>query len=117
MVAGMGGAGERGGPPGDLYIPISMSEAVLGGKIEIPTIDGMASMIIPPGTDSGQKFRLKGKGVPHLKGGGRGDQYCSIKIVGPKIIDEKTREFFKDFSRLHPENPRESITYRGSRRH
>lgn len=136
-VAGMGGAGERGGPPGDLYIitkirphpfferkgddlycevPISMSEAVLGAKIEIPTIDGMASMVIPAGTNSGQIFRLKGKGVPHLKGGTRGDQYCSVKIIGPKVIDDKTRELFRELSRLHPENPRSSITYRGSRR-
>lgn len=136
-LAGIGGAGERGGPPGDLYIitrirphpfferkgddlycevPISMSEAALGGKIEIPTIDGMASMIIPSGTNSGQKFRLKGKGIPHLKGGGRGDQYCSISIVGPKVLDEKTRELFRDLGRLQPENPRSSITYRGSRR-
>lgn len=136
-VAGKGGAGERGGPPGDLYIitrmkphpfferkaddlyceiPISMSEAVLGGKIDMPTIDGMASMIIPPGTSSGQKFRLKGKGVPHIKGGGRGDQYCSIRIVGPKVLDEKTKELFKELSRIHPESPRASIAYRGSRR-
>lgn len=136
-VAGMGGAGERGGPPGDLYIiikirphpfferkdndlycevPITMSEAVLGSKIEIPTIDGMASMVIPPGTNSGQKFRLKGKGVPHIKGGGRGDQYCTVRIVSPKVIDEKTKELFRELGRLHPENPRASITYRGSRR-
>jgi molecular chaperone DnaJ len=136
-VAGMGGAGERGGPPGDLFIitkirphpfferkgddlyceiPISMSEAVLGAKIEIPTIDGMASMVIPQGTNSGQRFRLKGKGVPHLKGAGRGDQYCSINIVGPKVLDEKARELFRELNRLHPENPRSSITYKGSRR-
>lgn len=136
-VAGMGGAGERGGPPGDIYIitriiphpfferkgddlyceiPISMSESVLGGKIEIPTIDGMASMVIPSGTNSGQKFRLKGKGVMHIKGGGRGDQYCSIRISSPKVIDEKTKELFRELGRIHPENPRASITYKGSRR-
>lgn len=136
-LTGMGGAGERGGPAGNLYIithirphtfferkdddlycevPISMTEAVLGGKIEIPTIDGMASMTIPSGTNSGQVFRLKGKGVPHLKGGGRGDQYCKVRIIGPKVIDEKTKGLFKEIERLHPENPRASISYRGSKR-
>lgn len=136
-VAGMGGAGERGGTLGDLYIitkirphpfferkgddlyceiPISMSESILSGKIEIPTIDGMASMVIPSGTNSGQKFRLKGKGVPHLKGGGRGDQYCTVNIAGPKVIDERTKELFRELNRLQPENPRASITYKGSRK-
>ena len=132
-VAGKGGAGIRGGSPGDLYIitsirshsfferkgddlycevPVTISEAVLGAKIEVPTMDGIASMTIPPGTQGGQMFRLKGKGIPHLKGGSSGDQYVKIMIAIPKHISESDKELFKKLSLFYKENPRAHLTGR-----
>ena len=131
-VAGKGEPGTNGGPPGDLYIitkiqphplferkgddiycevPITVTEAVLGEKIEVPTIDGKATMTIPEGTQSGQKFRLKGKGVPHLKGSGRGDHYVTIKIVIPREIDQASKELLKRFGDRNPYNPRIDLRY------
>ncbi len=126
-VAGKGEAGLRGGPPGDLYIttnvsphkiftrkgdniyctiPITLPEAALGAKIEVPTVTGKAQLRIPPGTQSGQVFRLREKGAPSLRGNTRGDQYVEVKIVLPKIIDEDSKELLRQFARRNPENPR-----------
>jgi len=127
---GMGEPSPGGGPPGDLYIvtrvrphpfferkgdniyceiPITVAEAALGARIEVPTVDGPAMMWIPPETSSGQVFRLKEKGVPHLKGGGRGDQYVTVKIVLPKNLDARSQELLREFSRLNPEDPRRGL--------
>jgi molecular chaperone DnaJ len=116
-IAGKGGQGMDGGPPGDLYIQIrigphpifsrkgddiystvevSIPEAVLGGKVQVSTLDGMVNMTIPPGTQNGQKLRLKGRGAPHLKGSGRGDHYVEVRVLIPKKIDEETRKIFQD---------------------
>ena len=134
-LAGMGEAGRQGGPPGDLYIvtrvrphpiferkgdnlfcevPISVGEAALGARIEVPTGDGTASMRIPPETSSGQVFRLHGKGVPHLKGGGRGDQFLTVKIVLPKQLDARSQDLLREFERLNPADPRAPLV--GGRR-
>jgi molecular chaperone DnaJ len=112
-LRGMGSAGAMGGPAGDLYIelgvkphatferngsniyvdvPVTVIEATLGGKIKVPTLDGPVTMTLPPGTDSGKKFKLKGKGIPHRKSGVRGDEFAVIKIVVPKKVSSKTRE-------------------------
>lgn len=128
-LQGRGEPGPNGGPPGDLYIitrvrphpvldrkgdnlyvevPITIAEAALGAKIEVPTIDGMTAMRIPPETSSGQVFRLRGKGVPHLKGGGQGDQFVTVKIVPPKNLDARSQELLREFARLNPDNPRRS---------
>lgn len=132
-VAGKGGAGIRGGRAGDLYIliavrshpfferkgddlhcevPVTVSEAVLGARIEVPTMDAVASMTIPPGTQGGQIFRLKGKGVPHLKGGGNGDQYVKVMIALPKDVSEEEKGLFRRLASLCKENPRESLIRR-----
>ncbi|MDD5434044.1 MAG: molecular chaperone DnaJ [Nitrospira sp.] len=129
-VAGKGGAGIRGGKAGDIYIittissdrfferkgddlycevPVTVSEAALGAKIEVPTMDGIATMNIPAGTQGGKMFRLKGKGVPHLKGGGSGDQYVKIMIAIPKEIAEGDEELFRKIALLYRENPREHL--------
>jgi molecular chaperone DnaJ len=131
-IAGKGEPGTNGGPPGDLYIiakilphpfferkgddiycevPITISEAVLGGKIEVPTIDGKANMTIPESTQNGQKFRLKGKGIPHLKSFGKGNQYVTAKIVIPREIDQASKELLKSFGDLNPYNPRINLRY------
>ncbi|MDY0096556.1 MAG: molecular chaperone DnaJ [Candidatus Vecturithrix sp.] len=129
-VAGKGHAGENGGRPGDLYIitrvqqhpfferrgdnlycevPITITEAVLGAKLMVPTHSGDASMILPAGTQSGQIFRLRGKGIPHMKGAGRGDLFVTVKVVTPQNVDTRTSELFREIARLHPENPRERL--------
>jgi molecular chaperone DnaJ len=129
-VAGKGNGGINGGPDGDLYLtvnvaphpifrregdnvmlvaPITVTEAALGSKIEVPTVDGSATMKIPPGTQSGQVFRLREKGAPSLRGGNRGDQLVEVKVVLPPVRDERTKEILRELDRLNPMNPREDI--------
>ena len=127
-VVGKGQPGAFGGPAGDLFIvtnvgshpyfkrkgdniyctiPITVPEAALGAKIEVPTIDGKARLRVPPGTQSGQQFRLRERGVPSLRGGGvRGDQYVEVKIVLPKVISEETKDLLQQFAKKNTENPR-----------
>lgn len=125
-----GNEGKAGGKTGDLYllinvashpffkregdniyctIPITIAESTLGAKIKVPTIDGFTMMRIPPGTQCGQKFRLKGKGAPSLKGNYRGDQYVEVKIWIPTIYDRESKELIQQFATRHNENPREDI--------
>ena len=130
-LPGKGNAGAHGGPQGDLYIiirtedhpvfhregddihisvPVSASEAALGAKIEVPTIDGRSLLKIPPGTQSGQKLRLREKGVPSaVKDGVRGDEIVEIKIVVPMPRDERTKELFRELAKLNPEDPRAEL--------
>jgi DnaJ-class molecular chaperone len=127
-VMGKGEQGHFGGAAGDLYIvtnvgshpyfkrkgdniyctiPITVPEAALGAKIEVPTIDGKARLRIPPGTQSGQQFRLRERGAPSLRGGGvRGDQYIEVKITLPKVISEETKELLQQYAAKNGENPR-----------
>ena len=126
-VAGKGNAGTMGMPPGDLYItlrvephpvfqrdgdnieirvPVTVSEAGLGSKIEVPTIDGRALLKIPPGTQNGQKFRMREKGVANTRKGTAGDQIVEVSLVVPKVRDERTKEILRELSQLHPEDPR-----------
>jgi molecular chaperone DnaJ len=130
-IPGRGNAGTMGAPAGDLYIivragehplfkresddiyltvPVSVSEAGLGGKIEVPTIDGRALLKIPPGTQCGQKLRLREKGVPSaVKEGSRGDEIVEIKIVPPNVRDERSKEILRELAKLNPEDPREEL--------
>lgn len=128
-IGGKGNAGRHGGPPGDLYIivnvlphkyfkregddiyltlPVTYSEAALGATVEVPTIDGKARVKIPPGTPSGKKLRLRGKGVPRPNGT-RGDMYVEIKIVPPDLTDVRARELLKELSQYEGKNPREGL--------
>src|SRR6476469_1803844 len=130
-IPGKGNAGTHGGQPGDLYViiraeshpvfrregddiyltvPVTTSEAGLGAKVEIPTIDGRAQLKIPPGTQSGQKLRLREKGVPSAtKDGHRGDQIVEIKIVVPEARDVKARELWQELAKVSPEDPRKEL--------
>jgi len=129
-LAGKGEPSSRSGPPGDLYIeikvrphpyfkreeddiylevPITVGEAVEGAQIEVPTIDGRLKMKIPPGTRAGQKFRLKGKGISHREGSGKGDQYVIVQIQLPPHLDEVSRNLIEDFTRRNPYHPREKL--------
>jgi len=92
----------------DLYVdvPISVTEAVLGATVKVPTLSGAVNLKIPSGTSSGQKFRLPGKGAPHLGKDTSGDQYAVIKIVVPPSLDEETKELFRKIHEKTPYNPR-----------
>ena len=135
-VAGRGNAGVQGGPPGDLYIitkvaphpffdrrgddlytvvPITVSEASLGAKVEVPTIDGRAQVRIPPATNSGKKLRLREKGAPSARHPGkRGDQIVEVQIVVPKPEDERVRNLLKELDKLDHEDPRQDIFSRAA---
>jgi molecular chaperone DnaJ len=130
-VPGRGNAGTAGEPPGDLYIitdvqphpffdrrgddlytsvPITVTEAALGAKIEVPTIDGRSLLRVPPGTNSAQKLRLREKGVPSVRTPGqRGDQYVELQVVVPRPVDERVRELLKELEKLAPEDPRKDL--------
>jgi molecular chaperone DnaJ len=84
-------------------------EAALGAKIEVPTIDGRALLKIPMGTQNGQKFRLREKGVYNARKETRGDQIVQIAVQPPKANDERTRELLRELAELHPEDPREEM--------
>jgi molecular chaperone DnaJ len=129
-VAAKGNDGMKGAPPGDLYItirvephsffhrdgdnieirvPVTVSEAGLGAKIEVPTIDGRALLKIPQGTQTGQRFRLREKGVYNTRKNARGDQIVEVFILGPKVRDERTKEILRELAALNPEDPRTDI--------
>jgi molecular chaperone DnaJ len=130
-LAGKGNAGVNGGPAGDLYlvirtgshpvftrvnddiqvtIPVTFVEAALGAKIEVPTIDGRAQLKIPPGTQSGQRLRMRERGVSSAtREGARGDQIVTVDIVIPQLKDERSKEILRELAKLNPEDPRESL--------
>jgi molecular chaperone DnaJ len=123
-----GHGGRLGAEPGDLFIitnvgkhpfltrkgdnvyvtvPISVPEAALGTRIEVPTVEGKAQLKIPAGTESGQKFRLRERGFPSLRNPTlRGDQFVEVKITLPRVISEETKDILRQFEKLNPENPR-----------
>ncbi len=130
-LAGKGNPGTRGGPPGDLYIivhiaehpvfhrdaddisitlPILPWEAALGAKVEVPTIDGRTVLRVPPGTQTGQKLRMREKGVPSAtRPGVIGDQIVEIRIVVPEIPNVEAKELWQKLEKMHPEDPRREL--------
>ncbi|MDR7418916.1 MAG: DnaJ C-terminal domain-containing protein [Armatimonadota bacterium] len=91
-------------------VPITMSEAALGGQVEVPTIDGgHVTMTVPSETQTGRRFRLKGLGMPRARGDGRGDLYVRVKVVTPTALTPKERELFEELRRLRKENPRQHL--------
>ena len=127
-LAAKGNPGRRGGPRGDLYlvikigehpvfkrdgddihitVPIMPWEAALGAKVEVPTIDGRAQLRIPPGTQSGQKLRMRDKGVKSAtREGTSGDQIVEVEIVVPEVQDVRAKELWQQLQKLQPEDPR-----------
>jgi molecular chaperone DnaJ len=126
-VAGKGNSGTAGGAAGDLYItirveehpffkrdgdnieihvPLSVSEAGLGAKIEVPTIDGRALLKIPQGTQNGQKFRLREKGVFNARKNARGDEIVEIVLTAPSVHDERTRELLRELAQVQKDDVR-----------
>jgi molecular chaperone DnaJ len=129
-VPGKGNAGTMGAPAGDLYlqvlvkphpfferrgndlytkVPVTVPEASLGAKVEVPTIDGRSLVRIPPGTSSGKTLRLKEKGVPSARNGARGDQYVEIQILVPEPTDERVRNLMKELEEVVPADPRKDL--------
>jgi len=125
-LTGEGEAGLRGGPPGDLYvvihvqpheffkrenddvyceIPITFSQAALGDEVEVPTLRSKAKIKIPPGTQTGTIFRLKGQGIPHLNSRGKGDQKVRVRVVTPKKLTKREREIFEELREIDKKKP------------
>jgi len=136
-VAGKGNAGLNGGPPGDLYItvqvaphplfrregddvhlvlPIAIHEAALGARIDVPTPDGASARLrVPPGTQSGQRFRLRERGAASTRDGRRGDLIIEARLMLPKVLDERSKELLREFGRINGENVREPFGETGHR--
>jgi DnaJ-class molecular chaperone len=130
-LGGQGEPGSNGGPAGDLLLnvqvaphpyfrregndvilelPLSVPEAALGAKIDVPTLsEGKVTLTVPPGTSSGTRLRLRGKGCPDPKGKGRGDQLVIAKVVVPKDLNDKARELLEEFRAAAPQSPRAGL--------
>jgi molecular chaperone DnaJ len=129
-VPGKGNSGTMGAPAGDLYLrvvvqphpvferrgsdiyvklPVTVSEATLGAKVEVPTIDGRSVVRIPPSTSSGRTLRLREKGVPNPRTGARGDEYVEIEIIVPEPTDERVRNLMKELEHVAPADPRKAL--------
>lgn len=127
-VSGQGEAGVNGGPAGDLYIvfsvrqsdkferdgddiyyelKITFAQAALGDEIEVPTVQGKVKMKIPAGTQSGERFRLKNKGIKNVQGYGTGDQHVIVKVVTPSKMTEKQKELLREFASISGDIPEE----------
>lgn len=127
-VSGEGEPGVNGGPPGDLYVvlrvkeheffdregndiycqvPLHFTQVALGDEIEVPTVDGKVKLKIPAGTQTGTFFRLRGKGVPYLRGNGRGDQHVQVKVVTPQDLTEQQKELLREFANISGIKPAE----------
>lgn len=125
-MSGQGEAGVNGGPAGDLYVvfqvrqhefferdgddiycemPITFVQASLGDEIEVPTLHGKVKLKIPAGTQTGKKFRLKGKGVPNVRGYGVGDQYILVRIITPTKLTDKQKQLLKEFAEISGSSP------------
>jgi molecular chaperone DnaJ len=121
-VSGAGDAGLRGGPAGDLYmtvrvapherfhrdgddihvvVPVAIHEAALGARIDVPSPDGGARLRVPPGTQSGQRFRLSERGAPSTRTGRRGDLVVEVRLVLPALLDERSKELLREFGRIN----------------
>jgi len=128
-LRGKGHPGANGGPPGDLFlicavgshpyfrrdganilldVPVTVSEATLGAKIEVPTLDGRVTLTIPAGTEGGSKLRLRGRGVPGA-GGKAGDQIVTVRINPPKELTDAQRSLFESLRELEGDNPRSKL--------
>jgi DnaJ-class molecular chaperone len=129
-LRGRGEPGEGGGPAGDLVIevevdphpyfrregrdlsvdvPITVGESALGARVDVPTLDGLKTLPIPPGTSSGQRLRLRGQGVPASGSNPAGDLFVVPKVVVPKTIDDESRRLIREFADRNPQTPRSGL--------
>ena len=126
-VPGKGHAGRNGGEAGDLFVtvrvephplfrregddlhlvvPVAVHEAALGARVDVPSLEGTARLRVPPGTQSGQRFRLRERGAPSPRDGRRGDLVIEVRLVLPKMLDERSKELLREFGRLNAEDVR-----------
>jgi molecular chaperone DnaJ len=134
-LQGKGNAGLNGGPAGDLFVivrtgtnpvftrmgddihitvPVTIAEATLGAKVDVPTIDGRAQLKIPPGTQSGQKLRMRERGVENAqRPGQRGDEIVTVEVVVPTLQDERSKEIMREFAKLNNQDPRVALFEKG----
>ncbi len=124
-VAGKGESGINGGPPGDLYVivairphdyferegdhiycelPLTFTQAALGDEVEVPTVHGKVKLKIPAGTQSGKTFRLRGKGVPNVRGRGQGDQHIQVRVITPTKLTDRQKELLREFNEIGGNN-------------
>jgi molecular chaperone DnaJ len=129
-VPGKGNAGPKGGETGDLYLtvrvaahatftrdgddlhvvlPVAVHEAALGARIEVPAIGESVRLRVPPGTQSGQRFRLRERGVPSPRDGRRGDLVVEVRLVLPRMLDERSKELLREFGRLNGDDVRKDL--------
>jgi molecular chaperone DnaJ len=129
-VPGKGHAGSNGGVYGDLHItvrvtphplfrregddlhitvPIAVHEAALGAKLDVPALDGRARLRVPPGTQTGQRFRLRERGVPNARDGRRGDLVVEVRLVLPRMLDERSKELLREFGRINNDDLRREL--------
>jgi len=129
-VQGGGHAGRRGGRPGDLFVvvhvephplfrregndlhlevPVAVHEAALGARVDIPTLDGPVKLRVPPGTQSGHRFRLHGRGAPAMRPGVRGDLIVEVRVVLPPLLDERSKELLREFGRINADDVRRGL--------
>ena len=125
-----GNAGRHGGPVGDLQlvvevephpyyrrdgddlhctVPVTMTEAALGAHVEAPTLEGHVTIEVPAGTQTGQRFRLRKRGVPRPDAGGRGDLWVEVRVVIPAVTDARARGLLEEVARIHPADPRKDL--------
>jgi len=123
-MRGEGDAGKYGGSPGDVYVnfsvkphkffirkdydifyelPVNFAQAALGDQVEVPALEGTLSVKIPPGTQTGKIFRIKGRGIPHLHGRGKGDEMVVVRVVTPQSLDSNQRRMLEDLAKTLPE--------------
>jgi molecular chaperone DnaJ len=134
-IPGKGHEGRAGGEPGDLFItvrveahplfrregddlhiavPIAVHEAALGAKVEVPVPDGHARLRVPPGTQSGQRFRLRERGAPSARDGRRGDLVVEVRIALPKLLDERSKELLREFGKINAaDEVRKDLSHKG----
>jgi molecular chaperone DnaJ len=130
-LGGKGHDGANGGQAGDVYItvqveaharfrrdgddlhvtvPVAIHEAALGAKIDVPSIDGTARLRVPPGTQSGQRFRLSERGAPSPRDGRRGDLVVEVRLVLPAFLDERSKELLREFGQINSVDVRQELT-------
>lgn len=129
-IPAQGHAGRNGGEPGDLQLtieiephplftrhgddlhlvlPVAVHEAALGARIDVPTLDEPVKLRVPPGTQSGQRFRLRERGAPSARDGHRGDLIVEVRLVLPRVLDERSKELLREFGRLHADDVRKDL--------
>jgi molecular chaperone DnaJ len=129
-LPGRGDAGRHGGPAGDLYVtvrvtphalfrrdgddihvavPVAIHEAALGARVDVPAPGGVARVRVPPGTQSGQRFRLRERGAMSTRTGRRGDLVVEARLVLPPLLDERSKELLREFGRINGGNVRERL--------